>query len=631
VFHPLSTSVRSAARLVRLGAYTAANMQRRQLLGVASRQARQFAVPRLPVDVDGLYQRELSTRGSTDAASVEADTVALRAALPASRREQYRDLVAAFLSGSVTFLGRTLEFSDPTTLDWTDDRTSSVPPLWLLKLHGFEPVSWAVLGHDEPTQLLDAAVRAWIHRWTERYSIGTPQYLRRAWTPYCVSLRVRHWSRFAAWRRRADFAQDTALLQSLEKNVRFLARNLEHDVGGNHLVENGAALVLGGALLDDAELIARGRRVLEAAADDQLLPDGGHFERSSMYHVLVLESYLTAVNVLAHRGTRPDRLTAAAQAATEFLATLEPPDSKLPLLNDAVRSQSLGLETCLRYAARVGIEPEERSSGAADAAGRPSLPDSGYYWLGDERSALLVDGGPVGPRHLPGHSHNDLLQVLWWVDGTQFVTDTGTYSYESGPRRQYARSVAAHNTVQVGDVEPIEIGGKYLMGRRTEPSVRLTETDDVTALVGSYERTSRTSASYRHCRRVYAGDAWWLVWDRVDAPKPVEVHSRLHLHPAVSVTNSAGEVVLEREGTRATASPVSVDETIVESGSYFPRFGTERQRPVLHMRKQERSVARCGVLLSSPSDVEVTVVHRGGTPRAVVVDGEHIELPNAEP
>lgn len=73
--------------------------------------------------------------------------------------------------------------------------------------------------------------------------------------------------------------------------------------------------------------------------------------------------------------------------------------------------------------------------------------ETGYYWLDTDDGRLLVDGSPVGPSHTPSHSHNDMLSVLVWADGRCVLTDTGVYEYADNERRQYARSVAGHNTV----------------------------------------------------------------------------------------------------------------------------------------------------------------------------------------
>nr|WP_276252154.1 heparinase II/III-family protein [Halomicroarcula sp. SHR3] len=98
---------------------------------------------------------------------------------------------------------------------------------------------------------------------------------------------------------------------------------------------------------------------------------------------------------------------------------------------------------------------------------------------------MLVDGGQPGPAHLPGHTHNDGLSVAFWADGKRLLTDTGTRGYAPTNQREYARSVAAHNTVQYGDVEPMPVGGSYLLGRRVEPSATVTRREGSSCSTGA--------------------------------------------------------------------------------------------------------------------------------------------------
>jgi len=613
-------------RLCRLFAYTATNMELRQLIGTADRIARQTIVPHLPVDFDDRYRRTLPTDVTINGTAVHANTSILRRSLPDELRRQNRERFETFRSGSATFLDQTVAFDKPAALDWQDERLSSVPALWRLKLHGFRPLWWAVTGFEDLSTDVDTFCLEWIQSWSKRNPIGNRQYLRREWTPYCVSQRLLYWSRYIAWRRHEGYDSDPVVKQSLLKNASFLTNHLEYDIGGNHLAENGAALIFTGCLTGDREWLKLGRRVLLDTAE-QFLSDGGHFERSPMYHAIVLQRYLSVVNVLDEYECETGRLSETAQAGTDFLAALNPPDSTLPLLNDAVSGQSLPLKTCLTYGHNVGIEPSPQRVITGPNPMARALTDTGYYWFGDGQTGLLFDGGPVGPAHLPGHSHNDLLQVLWWVKGMQFVTDTGTYNYEAGARRQYARSIRAHNTVQVGDSEPIDIGGKYLMGRRTVPRVRWTHGDDVTAFIGWYKRHSQTN-EYVHCRHIYTGDSWWFVWDEVRATNTVDIHSRLHLHPDVTVQETDG-ITLERDGTEATVIPLGVDGIDTDVEWYFPEFGVEKRRSVLDLWQTNYPPVCQGMLLTEQSYDHVMLDRTGPIPTELSIDGSTVSLPSS--
>ena len=81
-------------------------------------------------------------------------------------------------------------------------------------------------------------------------------------------------------------------LDSLATQLAWLERRLEYHLLANHLLKNGKALLFGGLFLagPGCRTLARlGLEILLREADEQILADGGHFERSPMYHCIVLE------------------------------------------------------------------------------------------------------------------------------------------------------------------------------------------------------------------------------------------------------------------------------------------------------------------------------------------------------
>jgi uncharacterized heparinase superfamily protein len=474
-----------------------------------------------------------------------------------------------------------------------------------------------------------------------------------------VSLRLLNWIRYLAWRPAAvDAAPGDAENREFEAAVRgeifktglFLRNHIEWDVGGNHLVENGAALVAAGLLFGDdgRDWVSTGLSVLSEASATQFLTDGCHFERSPMYHVLVLTRFLTVCDLLGRfERTVPSDVREASVKGSDFLSFIRPPDGRMPLLNDTVSGESLSLDACRRYARAVGV-----GSGAAGESGpargaspagidpaqcgdAPDRADAGYRWLRTGAGDMLVDGGPVGPPHLPGHAHSDTLSVLLWLDGRQVVTDTGTFDYESGPRRAYARGVRGHNTVQVGNYEPISIGGRFLMGPRPSPTTRIASDADVALFEGRYRAASFEAPAYTHHRAVFAGDSWWFVSDRVAGHEGQPVRSRLHLHPAVDAfLRDDGGIRIHRDGqgddpVEGWIHPLGVDDVDVGRGWYFPRFGEAVERSVLEMRADaDRAPVTVGYVVST---VELTsppeLVSRGDGLESLLVDGVRYELP----
>ena len=641
---------------IQLYGHTLARMEPAQLVGMATRKARETCLPQLPIDIDERYDREVPAAPTTDIDPIAADLERTRAALSAETRRCFRDRCERAADGNVRFLARSLEFDPPSDIDWFDPQFDRFPFLWRLKLYAFEPLRWAVLGFDDPADAPDRVVRtfdAWLSDWIETVQMGRPGYLRGTWTPWAVSLRIQTLARYLAWREnssvttRSEAKPVTAddLRREIYKNALFQANHVERGVGGNHLVENGAALLTAGVLFRDAdrEWYKRGRSFLGRAGAKQFLADGGHFERSLMYHALVTTRYVTACSLLGASGRAvPAWLREMTRRAVEFLAHLRPPDGRIPLFNDAVFGQSLPLDACLAYASAAGVGPDPERQPGPHSVGEVN--ESGYYWLDTDIGRLLVDGGPVGPRHLPGHSHNDMLSFVLWADGNRVITDTGAFSYAADDRRQYARGVAGHNTVQVGDREPIPIGGRYLMGARTAPDIRF-DGGSPTVCDGYYETAAKAPASYRHRRSIVTSDSWWLVWDDVRGRdvRDERVTSRLHFHPDVSVDVDSSERVVEasqterENGEGATGAPLlrvrafGADNVGTTTSEYYPRFGVSKARTTLELDLRSTGDAvTMGVLITEPeTDGSAAIQVESDRPVAVRHGGREWDLPSS--
>jgi hypothetical protein len=73
------------------------------------------------------------------------------------------------------------------------------------------------------------------------------------------------------------------------------------------------------------------------------------------------------------------------------------------------------------------------------------------------------DAGPHGFLSIAAHAHADALSVELRHDGVELLVDPGTYCYHGEPAwRQWFRSTAAHNTLEVAGENQSESGGPFL-------------------------------------------------------------------------------------------------------------------------------------------------------------------------
>jgi uncharacterized heparinase superfamily protein len=159
--------------------------------------------------------------------------------------------------------------------DWDNPRW---PRLWLYNLHYFDDLHAA----QAPARA------AWHGALIARWIAENPPGRRVGWEPYPTSRRILSWVKFAL----RGGTLTPAALHSLAVQVRWLRQRLEWHLGGNHLLANALALLCAGAFFEGPEAdawLAQGRRLVARELAAQILPDGGHYERSPMYHALVLQ------------------------------------------------------------------------------------------------------------------------------------------------------------------------------------------------------------------------------------------------------------------------------------------------------------------------------------------------------
>jgi uncharacterized heparinase superfamily protein len=467
-------------------------------------------------------------------------------------------LVRAGARGPVlAVLGR--EWPLETPVAWHDPALDVGTRLELLTLHYMEYLE----------AVDDARFAALLDDWIA----ANPPYGRRYWfgnwNSFALSIRVVVWmQQLAARGTRVPAPVAARAARSLAHQLRFLARNLELDIGGNHLVKNLKALLWSARFFAGAEPAAwraTAERLLARELDDQVLPDGVHHERSPAYHAQVFADLLECRHVL-DAGAPRDRLDAALAAMAQALVDLTHPDGLPSLFNDGGLHMAYTPAACL--AAYAGVPGRPLPPARAVLA----LPAAGYFGARAGGTLLLADCGPIAPDFLPGHGHGDALAFEWTLDGERLVVDAGVYEYHAGEPRAWSRGTRAHNTVTVDGLDQCEFYDAFRVARRAHPRVERHEArDDGFVLEGSHDGYRHLPGAPVHRRRFDATARRIEVRDEVAGGAGQPVAARLLLHPECSVAPCAGGVTLRRGAAAATLS--SATPVRVEEARWFPDFG----------------------------------------------------------
>lgn len=436
----------------------------------------------------------------------------------------------------------------------------ALPRLWRYNLHYFDDLNAS-----------DAADRSTLHRdLIDRWIDENPAPHGTGWEPYPTSLRIVNWIKWTL----AGNELNASWRQSLSLQVAWLEKNIEWHLLGNHLFSNAKALVFAGCFFSGREAdhwLSEGLKILQKEVPEQVLADGGQFERSPMYHALALEDLLDLINLAGAYAGRVRSATVADWRSTavrmiEWLQTMCHPDGHVALFNDSAFGVAADPARLFEYARRNQLLP--RSS----ADNLTYLRDSGYVRSALGPAYLIADVGEIGPDYLPGHAHADTLAFELSCFGNRYIVDSGCSTYEIGDERLRQRGTSAHNTVTIDNMDSSEVWSSFRVARRAHPgSVAVNERGGTVLITASHDGYQRLPGKVGHHREFEMTTTQLLIRDKLDGCFTSAVASLL-FHPDVAVQPVGDAFELSTKGDKVRLDFVG-GVAQLEQATWHPEFG----------------------------------------------------------
>ena len=460
------------------------------------------------------------------------------------------------------------EDADLETVGWP---AKGMSRLWQYNLHYF----------DDLNARGSQARRAWHGDLIANWIARNPPAHGAGWESYPTSLRIVNWIKWAL----GGAATPPGFADSLAAQARWLRCRLETHLLGNHLFANAKALLFAGLWFDGSEASAWRRKafeILHRETAEQILADGAHFERTSMYHALAFEDVLDLINLCrAHAGVLTTREAALLSSWQDLvprmgqtLAALSHPDGQISFFNDAAFGIAPPNAELFSYGGRLGL-PAEPIAG-------PSLNESGYARLSTGDAVVLCDLAKIGPDYLPGHAHADTLSFEMSLFGQRLFVNSGTSVYEECSERCRQRGTAAHNTVTVGGENSSDVWSSFRVGFRARIiDARVNSSQSVQTATGSHDGYRALPGRPIHTR------VWTLRPGRLSIEDSLSqghhtAEARYHLHPSVTISltgDHTGDLILpggQIVHFEATEVPLRVEPT-----TWHPEFGASEPNQCL--------------------------------------------------
>jgi hypothetical protein len=400
---------------------------------------------------------------------------------------------------SFNFLNLNKSFN-PSEIDWEYNKYGK---LWKYNLNYFD----FLLQPEISSKTCEFLINDFINKLSQK-SISLE--------PYPISLRGISWIKFISKFK----IQNSKIDNSLFAQYKILLKNLEYHLLGNHLLENGFALLFGAFYFNDQKFYYKAKEVIEKQLEEQILSDGGHFELSTMYHQIILDRLLDSINLLQNnlRFDNQDFLLCflkeKASAMLSWLKQMTFSNGDIPHFNDSTNSIAPISEQLFNYAQKLNLQYKTVQL---------KLSTSGYRRFNGKFFEYIVDVGPVGPDYIPGHAHADMLSFVLYVDNKPIIIDTGISTYEKNNQRQLERSTSSHNTVVVDGKNQSDVWGGFKVGKRAGIKIVKDNSSELEAFHNGY-------CPVLHFRNFKFNDNGFLIEDRLSKSEN-SGKALLHFHP----------------------------------------------------------------------------------------------------
>lgn len=438
------------------------------------------------------------------------------------------------------FLGESIDLADPSPDFWSPATRSK---LWVYNLHYFDVLNTSE-AQTEPV-LMNTLIDHWIVHHGSMRGVG--------WEPYPTSLRMVNW---ITWFSKYPHSVKPEWLQSLDQQAQVLRKRVEYHLLANHVFENAKALIFVGTYLDGKSAdryLKQGLKILDRELVEQFLNDGGHVERSPMYHATLLHDLCDLVH-LAQCCEHPALLSrkvawqSVIQKGLLWLEAMSHPDGEIAFFNDAAFGIAPRVKELKQYAARHLLLHEGFPQAITDL--HPSnlsatlFLNSGYCtFTFDPQSKLILDTAPIGPDYQPGHAHADTLSFELSLEGQRVFVNSGTSTYALNPQRAFERSTTAHNTITINGADSSEVWAGFRVAKRAYPI-----DFSMNSKEGGYSVRCGHTGYLRLKGRPIHHRTWDIKTNSLHIHDVITGHfkeavSRLHLHPDVQVQQSSDQQI----------------------------------------------------------------------------------------
>tara|TARA_Y100001970_G_scaffold294364_1_gene451640 strand:+ start:58359 stop:60059 length:1701 start_codon:yes stop_codon:yes gene_type:complete len=393
-----------------------------------------------------------------------------------------------------------------------------------IEFHGF---SWLkdlkVVSNESAKEKARQLIGEWVSQHTSLDSL--------AWRPDVLGQRLYAWLAHANFLL-ADSKQDfkNLFLSNLALQSRHLSRTIRHTPHGSNKFSAIKGLYACGICIPENErFIEIAEKELITEIERQILPDGGHIERSPASHLNVMCNLIEIKATVEKAELNVTNiLTQAIDTMAPMLRSYRHGDGAMGLFNDSLEEAAWLIDLIL-------------TSASSKVRAHSYAPHTGFCRVQAGRTLLIIDTG--FPAKVGNHSHAGTLSFELSVGKERLIVNCGASRGGDPEWRDALRATAAHSTLTIDDTNSSELlpSGAVGIGPKNV-SIDRKEHDGSTWLKSSHDGYTDLFGLI-HYREIYISPDGTDVRGQDILSPETEKESkgrsfavRFHLHPDVQVS-----------------------------------------------------------------------------------------------
>jgi uncharacterized heparinase superfamily protein len=469
---------------------------------------------------------------------------------------------------NLTLLNVEVSF-DPLYMQWKsqdwqlDERPEK---LWVYQLNYF---SWLFSQKTEIAQELQLYL---ILDWIEKNNSTREE----TWEPFALSKRVCNWVKWLETHKELVEPIRTCIDASIYSQCHRLTYDLEYHNQANHLFENFRALFIAclHLLRNQHEMhfkliswLTLATENLIEQINEQFFADGGHYERSPMYHIDMLEA-VEEIFAAAKEYAKFDFVADSELLKSLFSELIELCHEKLPLMKDWL-SNLTHPDGFIALINDSTLLPGLKQAESNDKPTSYLLEESGFFIRRWNNNYFILNCGEPSPAFQPGHSHCDILSFELSINKTRCIVDTGCGSYQNPEIRRHCRRTSSHNLPLIELSEQSDIWGAFRMGKRAKILHRSFDSQNALLIVEFADQYDQ-----RFRREILFESRSIKIRDRMyDRRITGTFCSLIHLHPDTQILASNESNCLELSRNKVEFKIKSTARLRSEPHRWYPDFG----------------------------------------------------------